>query len=158
MQPTRTALLIPLLSFCILHGTAQSPPAPTQDPIPTLHVTTRIVALDVVVNDANGHPSTGLKPSDFTLTEDGVTQTLDSVTEHDATKPPSPADPNSALPPNTFAVQSPANGNGAVTVIILDNIASPHRAFVHNQSGGSGSPGSSFAVSCAGVTTMVKCS
>jgi hypothetical protein len=59
MPPTRLALLIPLL--IAIPATAQPP----QDPIPTLHVTTRIVALDVVVTDGHGHPSTGLKPSDL---------------------------------------------------------------------------------------------
>ena len=74
---------------------AVEPPSPATSPdsaesLPTIHVTSRLVILDVVVSDGHNHPAAGLKPSDFTLTEDGVPQKIDSFTEHD-TPPPNPS-------------------------------------------------------------------
>ena len=103
---------------------AVGPPSPATSPdsaesLPTIHVTSRLVILDVVVSDGHNHPAAGLKPSDFTLTEDGVPQKIDSFTEHDAPPPSPSAAETEALPPNTFAVQPPVIGNGAMTVIVL---------------------------------------
>jgi len=126
MSPTRIALLLSFLSATALLP-AQQPPAPPAiapdaEPIPTLHVTTRIVELDVVVSDSHAHPAVGLKPSDFNLTEDGVPQTIDSFAEHDAPPPGQLTEPQ--LPPNTFTVQPPVTGSGAMTVIVLSNFSS----------------------------------
>ena len=74
---------------------------------------------DVVVTDGHGHPALGLKPSDFKLTEDGLPQTVDSLTEHDVPPLDSSASQAEALPPNTFTVQPPVTGSGATTVIVL---------------------------------------
>jgi VWFA-related protein len=103
---------------------AVEPQSPATSPdsaesLPTIHVTTRLVILDVVVSDGHNHPAAGLKPSDFTLTEDGVPQTIDSFTEHDAAPPNPSAAETEALPPNTFAVRPPVTGSGAMTVIVL---------------------------------------
>ena len=96
------------------------PPAPASsnsaEPVPTIHTTARLVVLDVVVTDANGNPAHGLKPSDFSLTEDGVPQTLASFTEHVAPANPTNATP---LPPNTFTVQPPPPEDETKTVIVL---------------------------------------
>jgi VWFA-related protein len=122
MSPARIALLLSLLPATALLP-AQSPP-PTQPPdatpsIPTIRVTSRIVELDVVVSDSHNHPGVGLNQSDFTLTEDGVPQTIDSFTERDS--PPLNHIPEPQLPPNTFTVQPPVTGNGVMTVIVLSN-------------------------------------
>ena len=137
MSPARIALLIALFPVAALRLPAQKPsePAPshstgyseevvqdfTDNSVPTIHVTTRLVVLDVVASDGAGHPVKGLKPSDFTLTEDGVPQTITSLTEHDAAPTQSPAlSSEPQLPPNTFTVQPPVTGNGVMTVIVLD--------------------------------------
>jgi VWFA-related protein len=107
-------------------ATAQTPPAQSSsappisnDQITTLHATARLVVLDVVVTDGNGHPAKGLKPSDFALTEDGVPQTLLSFTEHDSPSEAAPPAPAPDLPPNTFTTQAPIAAEGAKTVIVL---------------------------------------
>src|ERR1035441_4505904 len=134
MDRGRIRLLLLVFAFASLSAAApQTPvPAPDQTPVqspaaspdsaeslPTIHVTTRLVILDVVVSDGHNHPAAGLKPSDFTLTEDGVPQTIDSFTEHDAAPPNPSAAETEALPPNTFAVRPPVTGTGAMTVIVL---------------------------------------
>ena len=79
--------------------------------------------------DGHGHPLKGLHASDFALSEDGVPQTISSFTEHDGTIAPA-AVPAAELPPNTFAVQPPVTGNGAMTVIVLGQIAFQDAPFV----------------------------
>jgi VWFA-related protein len=86
-----------------------------------LSVTTHEVLLDVVVTDG-GHPVTGLKSADFIVTEDGKTQVLASLQEHQpmsaelnaqlAVRPP--------LAPNTFTNYSAVANANAYTVILLD--------------------------------------
>jgi VWFA-related protein len=133
MPVARIGLLISVFAFAVLHAAAPQVPvqpsvqatpaaaaAPDSDEsLPTIHVTTRLVVLDVVVSDGHNHSAAGLKASDFHLTENGVPQTIDSFTEHDVP----PLNPSVAetevLPPNTFAVQPSVTGNGAMTVIVL---------------------------------------
>lgn len=98
--------------------------------VPTIQVTSRLVVLDVVVSDAHGHAGTGLQASDFHLTEDGVPQTIDSFTEHDATAVAHAGD-EEPLPPNTFTVQAPLKSEGAMTVIVV--AASRWDDFIHSQ-------------------------
>jgi VWFA-related protein len=133
MSPTRLALLLALLpiaapqppqqpsapasAFSASQSSdpSQAPPDSSQ-PVTTLHITSRAVVLDVVVTDASGKPAHGLKPSDFTLTEDGVPQSLASFTEHVVA---GAAAPTSTLPPNTFAVQPAPSEDQTKTVIVL---------------------------------------
>jgi VWFA-related protein len=99
---------------------AQSLSAPQE--VPTIHVTSRIVVLDVVVSDGHSHPVKGLTAADFSIQEDGVPQKVLSISEHEAA-PPAPLLANTPLPPNTFTVQPAVRGNGAVTVIVLSGFS-----------------------------------
>jgi VWFA-related protein len=127
------ALFFAVATLCLL---AQQPPSPAtavdtpepaeappdaSPPIPTLHITSRLVVLDVVVTDNAGNPVHGLKPSDFTLTEDGVPQTLASCIERNTAISATPSPP---LPPNTFAVQPPPPEDQTKTVIVLADLSS----------------------------------
>ena len=115
---------------------AQAPAAPSQaqpqpeEPTlvqrPTFSITTREVLLDVVVTDSARHPITGLKPSDFTVTEEGQAQSITHLEEHHRL---SPADADLArmpqLPPNTFTNYTPVPNSNAYTVILLDAMDTP---------------------------------
>ena len=133
MSPSRLALLLALLPIAAPQlppepsataptlSASQSPdnstaPLDSSQPVPTIHITSRAVVLDVVVTDGQGKPVHGLKPSDFTVVEDGVAQKLASFTEHGTTDV---ASSTSALPPNTFAVQPPPTEDQTKTVIVL---------------------------------------
>jgi len=107
--------------------------ADTGQPVMTLHETTRLVVLDVVVTDGQGHSVKGLKPSDFALTEDGVRQRIASFAEHDAAAAPKPAESRPTLPPDTFMVQPPVTGDGAMTVIVLASLGFADAPFVRSQ-------------------------
>src|ERR1700744_1884970 len=56
--------------LCLGAGAQDQPPAG----VSTLSVTSRLVVLDVVVLDKNDHPVTNLDRSQFTITEDVVSQ------------------------------------------------------------------------------------
>ncbi|HUD22861.1 MAG TPA: VWA domain-containing protein [Acidobacteriaceae bacterium] len=145
MSPARIALLTTLLAAVPLHLPAQQPPnsspaatQPSATPannsnrsIATLRATARLVVLDVVVTDGNGNPVQGLKPSDFTLSEDGVPQNFASFSEHQASDSNTAATQPS-LPPNTFTVQPPLTEEGTETVIVLDNLHYPNYPLVRN--------------------------
>jgi VWFA-related protein len=146
VAPARVGLLIGMFWFAAAGAQAQqsasaapapaaATPADSSGQVPTIRVTSRIVMLDVVVTDGQGHSVKGLKPSDFALSEDGAPQKLDSFSEVDAA-PAAPQDRSAAeptLPPDTFAVTPPVTGNGAMTVIVLANIAWEHVSFTHDQ-------------------------
>jgi VWFA-related protein len=143
MSRTGVALLISLLAVPakwvqaqqqpnVAPAATQSPATPINNsnrPIATLRTTARLVVLDVVVTDGNGNPVKGLKPSDFTLSEDGVPQKFASFSEHDAPDS-SPVASEPSLPPNTFTVQPPLTEEGTKTVIVLDNIHYPNDPMV----------------------------
>ena len=114
MRATRIGLLIPIFAAAVAVAV---PAQQAAQSVPTIHVTSRIVVLDVVVSDGRSHPVKGLTAADFAIKEDGVPQTILSVTEHDAAAADQPAPPS--LPPNTFTVQPPVAGEGAKTVIVL---------------------------------------
>ncbi len=125
MSPVRVALLISLLATAARPLPAQtqtSPATPANNsnrPVATLRATARLVILDVVVTDGNGNPVKGLKPSDFTLSEDGVPQNFASFSEHQAPVS-NPVASETSLPPNIFTVQPPLTEEGTKTVIVLD--------------------------------------
>lgn len=112
---------------------AQQPSTPPQDPGLVLRVTTRMVLVDAVVLDKDGHPVQGLKPDNFTLTENGVRQRITSFSE----RIPEPV--KSALPPvlpphvttNRPAVTQTNAENGTVAVLLLDGVNTPPQSQVY---------------------------
>jgi VWFA-related protein len=137
----RAVLLISFLSVATLGLSAQQAPAPPAgaqapppaNPIPTITTTLRQVVLDVVVTDKEGRPVKGLKPSDFALTEDGAPQTLAAFTEQVASTSTPPPAPEPKLPPNTFVNHAPLTGNGAITVILFDELSFVDTAYARDQ-------------------------
>ena len=106
---------------------AQQPSPPPEEPGLVLHVTTRMVLVDAVVLDKEGHPVKGLKPDDFTVTENGVRQHIASFSERDSER--ATAAPPPVLPPhvttNRPAVTQPNAESGTVAVLLLDGLNTP---------------------------------
>jgi hypothetical protein len=102
---------------------AQSAPAQP----PTLHAITQLVVVDVVVAGEDRKPVHGLKASDFTLTEQGVSQVFKHFEEHTAVTPAEatkfPSMPT--LPPGIFSNYTPEPVNGAVTLLLFDALTTP---------------------------------
>jgi VWFA-related protein len=126
MNCTPRALFI----ACVL-GTpafAQNPgqPPPQAQPNPeiqTLHVSTRLVAVDVVLTDSHGNPIKGLKKSDFAIVEGRAPQTIATFEEHVAQ--PARLAPVPKMPPGIFSNYSPAPTNTAVNILLLDALNTP---------------------------------
>jgi VWFA-related protein len=98
-------------------------PAPQNVPSPTLRVSSRLVLVDTVVTDKDGHPVKGLTASDFTVTENKKAQKIatfsfqDSPVTSAAHKPPGP------LPPGVTTNRSEyITPPGPPTVILLDSL------------------------------------
>jgi hypothetical protein len=76
----RTVLLVLLAAWsAVAQQVGQNAPASTGTAV--IHATTQLVVETVVVKDKKGNPITGLTAKDFSVTENGVPQTL-SFCEH----------------------------------------------------------------------------
>jgi VWFA-related protein len=109
----------------------------SQSGVATLRAGTQLVVVDVVVTDKNQKPVHGLTTSDFTLTEENITQVVKHFEEHtaltaaNATKFPSLP----KFPPGVFTNYTPQPVNGAVNLLLLDALNTPlkDQAFVRQQ-------------------------
>jgi VWFA-related protein len=111
-----------VLSLAIAVGAAAQQQTPPPYAAPTLHVTTRIVVLDVVVTDKKGNlVQRQLSKDDFMVYEDGVRQTIRSF------EPPSdhamPAAPDGGAIVHSSADLSKI-GAAPVTILVLDELNS----------------------------------
>lgn len=86
----------------------------------TLRVTTRMVQVDVVVQDKKGQPITDLKQEDFEVTDQGKPQRISMFSIESSQKLVGRAGP---LPPNTFSnLPSRQGASHNLTVILFDTL------------------------------------
>jgi VWFA-related protein len=125
----RYALYVLLAASSVAASTAQAPPA-TADTITTLRTQVRITTVDVVVTDGKGNAVHGLKPEDFTLTENKAQQKITSFDEHKSGIVPTYATP----PAGTFTNATAARG-GVSNVLLVDWLNTPvsDQAFMRDQ-------------------------
>src|SRR3984885_420009 len=98
------------------------PPAVQTNPnAPALKVTSRVVQVNVIVQDKNGQPVTGLTKDDFTILDQGQPQTLASFAEQ-ANKVTTTL--VSAAAASTFSnrVQERSGAPPNVSVILIDSL------------------------------------
>jgi VWFA-related protein len=98
--------------------------------VPTLHVTSREIVVDVMVTDANGNAVRGLKQSDFSMKEDGHPQPIRSFREFGAAKP-LPAHRLPVLPPNVYTNFQETPATGPVNIILIDALHSNFVGIYH---------------------------
>ena len=111
---------------CILAvvGTATQ----AQLPEVTLHSTSRLVVVDVIVSSPDGQPVTGLKQADFTVYENGKPQPIRSFEAHtpesDAAQeratPPAPP-----LGPDEYSNVPRTAVPGSLNIVLLDTLNTP---------------------------------
>jgi len=94
----------------------QQPQQQTADAVPTIRVTSQLVIEVVTVNDRNGAPIKGLTAKDFTLTENGVPQSI-SICEFQEL-------PDADAAP-TFATRPPLRANTPVVEGLQQITADP---------------------------------
>ncbi|MBZ5727614.1 MAG: VWA domain-containing protein [Acidobacteriia bacterium] len=75
MRPILATLLASLMAASAQQPVPQQPPAAPKGPY-KFGVTTQLVVVDIFARDKNGKPIENLKPSDFTVTEDGKPQQI----------------------------------------------------------------------------------
>ncbi len=69
------------LLMCLLLTLGTPAPAPSQSADPVFRVDTNLVVLTFTVTDGRGRYINGLKPSDFRILEDGITQKIATFSE-----------------------------------------------------------------------------
>ena len=89
---------------------------------PVFKAETRQVLVDVVVTDRGGHFIPGLKPSDFTVLEDGTLQKIAAFGAH--LQPATPVKPASPiqLPPHQYTNYQIADPGRPITIVLMDVI------------------------------------
>jgi hypothetical protein len=108
------ASAVVLLITCVAISTAKAQnqtPSPSSSVTPVFRANARLVQVDVVVTDKSGNPGIGLNKSDFTVLQDGKTQTVMAFEAHvpvpAGTRALQPTAPKPPLPPNTYTNQPP---------------------------------------------------
>ena len=100
---------------------APAQPGPQASSTPTLQVYSRLTVVDITATDAKGLPVHNLKESDFTITEDGKSQTVRDFQElSEATVPAVRIPPK--LPPNVYTNLQPTPTSSAVNILLLDEL------------------------------------
>ena len=95
----------------------------SQASVPTLHVTSREIVVDVMVTDANGNAVRGLKQSDFSIEENGKPQPIRSFREFGTEIPVvEPAPPK--LQPGVYTNSQLTPASGPVNVFLIDALHS----------------------------------
>lgn len=111
------ALLYQSLSPAVFSQEPELPP-------PTLRTTTRLVVLDAIVTDSKSQPVPGLKPSDFTVLEDGKPQKISFFSYQ--SPQPAPPPPPAPLAPGVFTnlpeYHKPA---GPLVILLMDGLNTP---------------------------------
>ena len=139
LGPASTVLAFAALAAAQTQQPTSAAPAPAQAPKPavTLHASTQLVVVDVVVTDKNRKPVHGLKQTDFALTEDNAPQTLNHFEEHSALTAAEATkfQEMPKLPPGFFTNYTPEPVNGAVNILLLDTLNTPvkDQMFVRQQ-------------------------
>ncbi|HUL15472.1 MAG TPA: VWA domain-containing protein [Terriglobales bacterium] len=129
MPLRRASVFLSILLFLIAADPArpQAPSGPLPGAIPqqqpALRSTTRLVQVSVVVLDKHGNPVTGLKPSDFTLFDDGSRQDIAFF----SSASPAPTLEAHLLPPNVFTNRFDLKGQepGTVSIVLFDALNTP---------------------------------
>ena len=115
-------------SSALISAQTTAKPAPSSaQPVTTIRTSSDLVVVDVVATDSRQNPVHSLSASDFTVLEDGHPQTIKVFEEHTAGAPMRPG-PSVKLDPGEFTNYSPAPGNGALNILLLDKLNTPMTA------------------------------
>lgn len=128
----RTKHVVAITIFCVAIAAdafAQSVPPPPPPPVsqtnpnaPPLKVTSRVVQVNVIVQNKNGQPVTGLTKNDFTVLDQGQPQTLASFSEQSNKVTATLA--SVAASPNSFSnrYQERFGSAPSASVILIDSL------------------------------------
>ncbi len=104
-------------------------------PTQVLQVGTRLVLVDIVVQDHDGHPVRSLKREDFFITENKTAQTVRNFEEHATSEAAAKRGPDiPKLPPGTFTDYTPLPPDGSLNILLLDSLNTPMQDQVYVRS------------------------
>jgi VWFA-related protein len=103
----------------LIRGQARSTSAPQEQP--ALRVMTRLVEVNVIVQDKAGQPVSDLTRDDFVVVDKGRKQSIAFFSKESAATPRAPSPP---LPPNVFTnrLEESAASPSSATAILLDGL------------------------------------
>jgi VWFA-related protein len=124
-----------LAVFCALTLVVTASAQTSAMPASTLHVSAKLVLVDVVVTDADGNPVKGLSKDAFRLTESGKLQTVRNFEEHGNLSASAALTVAPKLQPGVFTNTVVTSANAPLNVLLLDKLNTPmmDQAFVRNQ-------------------------
>ena len=114
-----------LLALVTVAGHAYAQTKTPEESGVTLHTSTRLVVVDVVVSDSHKNPVRNLTASDFTLLENNVAQKIQHFDEHAGGAVNAKQETAPPLPPGVFSNYSPTPAGAAVNVLLLDLLNTP---------------------------------
>lgn len=127
MRSARCLLIASLVCFHSIGQAQQQPPPPGAGASPqgpqaaeTLHASTQLVIVDVVVEDRRGNPVHGLTRDNFVLTEQGKPETIRDFEEHSAASSNKPRPPAPKLPPGVFTNYTPVPPDSTLNILLVD--------------------------------------
>ncbi len=97
-----------IVGVSLLLGSVSLGRVDAQDDDSAVHVVVNMVQLNVAVTDKKGDYATGLRPEDFVITEDGITEKIATFAEGDM-----PARDMQAYDPNSSPEHGPGQGDDA---------------------------------------------
>jgi Ca-activated chloride channel homolog len=128
------------LSLLLIVGTGTGT---TAQQSPDIHVVVNMVQLNIAVTDKNGNYITGLKPTDFAISEDGIQEKPATFAEGDAParrvgengepEAPVPAQAVAGTPSNGSPATFDALISGANVFVLFDTSDYMYRGFVFAQ-------------------------
>jgi VWFA-related protein len=126
LRVLRTVCSLAFLPLTVVAQTPSQQPQPAAQPGQyTLSTGTQLVVVDVVVEDSYGKPVHGLRPQDFTITENKTPQTIHNFDVHSADVTAKPGPPLPPMPPGIFTNYTPTPPNSALNVLLLDTLNTP---------------------------------
>lgn len=93
---------------------------------PVFKAQSRLVVIDVVVHDKNGHIVVGLQPKDFLIMENGEPQKIAFFEDHTSARP-RPTGPKPQLPPNQYTNYPTEPPKDTLNIVLFDLVNTPTR-------------------------------
>jgi len=121
----RSCLVLAVAVLLTVAPSSAQNAAETGDNTPVIHIQSRLVVLDVVIEDANGDPVPGLKRNNFVVDENDVAQPLRSFEYHVSSdaQPVGPKPPE--LAPGSFTNYTQLPPSATLNVLLLDTLNTP---------------------------------
>jgi VWFA-related protein len=141
MKLSLRSILTSLVALAMCSGYSQTDnsqperPSGQKPPEYVYRTTTRLVILDLVATDAQGHTVTDLKPEEVQIFENGKEQTKRDFSFQQPNQEQAAQQVNLHLPPDVYTNAQQYKGNSSYNIILFDvlNTSFPNLAYAHDE-------------------------